>query len=216
MISKLEDGVLDELYDERSEKFEEYINNKFSEDIEKIGTAEEIKNLQEFVNELFKNDEVIIKKINTLIRKIETALFSEVDFWCRKYYKLGFCDANILKREVKDYANMNNDIDRKSFFDDYSDDFFEYVEDYKRNCLMKKPEYKKLIKKIRMLKEKNSKVTELVEDGKVETLSVKELKVMQKLLKLNRDIDIIEQKELFRLGMKEILVYLEDMDMISI
>lgn len=94
--------------------------------------------------------------------------------------------------------------------------FFEYIEDYKTNYLMKKKEYKEIIKKVRTLKENNPKVEELVEDGKIEILSLEELKIVQELLKLGNQIDIIEQKEIFRLGMKEMLTNLEDMNIIQL
>lgn len=61
-----------------------------------------------------------------------------MDYWCRKYYKLGFCDADMLKK-------------RK-----------------------------------------------------------------QKLLSLGSRLDSIEQKEIFRLGMREMLVNLADMNLIPL
>ena len=81
---------------------------------------------------------------------------------------------------------------------------------------MKKKEYREIIKKVRTLKESNPKVEELVEDGKIEILSLEELKIVQELLKLGNQIDIIEQKEIFRLGMKEMLTNLEDMNIIQL
>lgn len=72
--------------------------------------------------------------------------------------------------------------------------------------------------KIQTLKQikNNPKVEELVEDGKIEILTLEELKIVQELLKLGNQIDIIEQKEIFRLGMKEMLTNLEDMNIIQL
>ena len=82
--------------------------------------------------------------------------------------------------------------------------------------LMKKPEYKELISQVRKLKEDNPKVENLVEDGKIEILNYEELKVIQKLLNLGSQLDSIEQKEIFRLGMREMLTNLADINVIPL
>ena len=66
------------------------------------------------------------------------------------------------------------------------------------------------------MKEDNPKVENLVEDGKIEILNYKELKVIQKLLSLGSQLDFIEQKEIFRLGMREMLTNLPDMNLIAL
>ena len=216
MINNFKYGVLNGLYDVRSEDFERCFHEELEKDTEKIGVSEKSNKLKEFVNELFKGDENTAEKFNGLLRNFETSMFSEMEFWCKKYYKLGFCDSNMLKEETKNFINRSNEVKRKSFYNDYSDDFFEYIEDYKTSYLMKKKEYREIIKKVRTLKENNPKVEELVEDGKIEILSLEELKIVQELLKLGNQIDIIEQKEIFRLGMKEMLSNLEDMNIIQL
>ena len=66
------------------------------------------------------------------------------------------------------------------------------------------------------MKEDNPKVENLVEDGKIEILNYKELKVIQKLLSLGSQLDFIEQKEIFRLGIREMLTNLPDMNLIPL
>ncbi len=66
------------------------------------------------------------------------------------------------------------------------------------------------------MKEDNPKVENLVEDGKIEILNYKELKVIQKLLSLGSQLYFIEQKEIFRLGMREMLTNLPDMNLIPL
>ena len=66
------------------------------------------------------------------------------------------------------------------------------------------------------MKEDNPKVENLVEDGKIEILNYKELKVIQKHLSLGSQLDFIEQKEIFRLGMREMLTNLPDMNLIPL
>lgn len=215
MINNFKDGVFNELYDIRSEDYELCFSEKFTKETEKIEISEKREKLKIFINELKLEDDTKIKQINDLIKDLENALFLEMDYWCRKYYKLGFCDADMLKKETKTFSEKNR-MKGKSFYNECSDEFLEYVEEYRVTYLMKKPEYKELINQVRKLKEDNPKVENLVEDGKIEILNYKELKVIQKLLSLGSQLDFIEQKEIFRLGMREMLTNLADMNLIPL
>lgn len=215
MINNFKDGVFNELYDIRSEDYELCFSEKLTKETEKFKVSEKREKLKIFINELKLEDDTKIKQINDLIKDLENALFLEMDYWCRKYYKLGFCDANMLKKETKTFSEKNR-IKGKSFYNECSDEFLEYVEEYRVTYLMKKPEYKELINQIRKLKTDNPKVENLVEDGKIEILNYKELEVIQKLLNLGSQLDSIEQKEIFRLGMREMLVNLADMNLIPL
>ena len=215
MINNFKDGVFNELYDIRSENYELCFSEKLTKETEKFKVSEKREKLKIFINELKLEDDTKIKQINDLIKDLENALFLEMDYWCRKYYKLGFCDADILKKETKTFSEKNR-MKGKSFYNECSDEFLEYVEEYRVTYLMKKTEYKELINQVRKLKEDNPKVENLVEDGKIEILNYKELKVIQKLLSLGSQLDSIEQKEIFRLGMREMLVNLADMNLIPL
>ena len=215
MINNFKDGVFNELYDIRSENYELCFSEKLTKETEKFKVSEKREKLKIFINELKLEDDTKIKQINDLIKDLENALFLEMDYWCRKYYKLGFCDADMLKKETKTFSEKNR-MKGKSFYNECSDEFLEYVEEYRVTYLMKKTEYKELINQVRKLKEDNPKVENLVEDGKIEILNYKELKVIQKLLSLGSQLDSIEQKEIFRLGMREMLVNLADMNLISL
>lgn len=215
MINNFKDGVFNELYDIRSENYELCFSEKLTKETEKFKVSEKREKLKIFINELKLEDDTKIKQINDLIKDLENALFLEMDYWCRKYYKLGFCDADMLKKETKTFSEKNR-MKGKSFYNECSDEFLEYVEEYRVTYLMKKTEYKELINQVRKLKEDNPKVENLVEDGKIEILNYKELKVIQKLLSLGSQLDSIEQKEIFRLGMREMLVNLADMNLIPL
>lgn len=215
MINNFKDGVFNELYDIRSEDYELCFSEKLTKETEKFEVSKKREKLKIFINELKLEDDTKIKQINDLIKDLENALFLEMDYWCRKYYKLGFCDADMLKKETKTFSEKNR-MKGKSFYNECSDEFLEYVEEYRVTYLMKKPEYKELINQVRKLKEDNPKVENLVEDGKIEILNYRELKVIQKLLSLGSQLDSIEQKEIFRLGMREMLTNLADMNLIPL
>ena len=152
MINNFKDGVFNELYDIRSEDYELCFSEKFTKETEKFEVSEKREKLKIFINELKLEDDTKIKQINDLIKDLENALFLEMDYWCRNYYKLGFCDADMLKKETKNFSE-NNKMKGKSFYNECSDEFFEYVEEYRVTYLMKKPEYKELINQVRKLKE---------------------------------------------------------------
>lgn len=213
MKNNFNDGVFNELYDIRSENYELCFSEELRNETEKFEVSEKREKLKKFIDDLKIEDNSKTKQINDLLKDFENALFLEMDFWCRNYYKLGFCDANMLKKETKNFGKKNK-MEGKSFYNECSDDFFDYIEKYRVTYLMKQSEYKELINQVRKLKRDNPKVENLVEDGKIEILNCEELKVIQELLSLGSQIDSIEQKEIFRLGMREMLTDFADMNML--
>ena len=104
----------------------------------------------------------------------------------------------------------------ESFFNSYNDDFFEYFDRYKVLKIMQNKEYKKINQQICSVKETYPKVISLLEDKESVPLNYEEGKAINKILKLQEELDGIEIKEAFKLGFKEALIYLESMDMLNI
>ena len=104
----------------------------------------------------------------------------------------------------------------ESFFNSYNDDFFEYFDRYKVLKIMQNKEYKKINQQICSVKETYPKVISLLEDKESVALNYEEGKAINKILKLQEELDGIEIKEAFKLGFKEALIYLESMDMLNI
>ena len=98
----------------------------------------------------------------------------------------------------------------EGFFDTYSDDFFEYFDRYKVLKIMQNKEYKN-----KSTNEKYPKVISLLEDKESVALNYEEGKAINKILKLQEELDGIEIKEAFKLGFKEALIYLETMNMLN-
>ena len=216
MYNKFSDGVLNGLYEVRSEDFERFFHKELTERLNKIGVTEKVEELKEFMKKQFGEYSETIEEFEKISSKIEDAVLAEMSFWFKKYYKLGFCDAKTLKNETKEFSEKNTISKDKSFFNEYFDVFSGYFEDYKFNYLRNKPEYRKITNEIKKIKDENPKVTELVEDGNIESLNTEELKAVQKLFLLGEQLDSFEQKEIYRLGMKEMLVNLAEMDIINL
>ena len=81
---------------------------------------------------------------------------------------------------------------------------------------MKKPEFQEINKQISDLKLKYPKVTAYIDEGKIEELTKEELKALRKVIDLNNKIEGLEEKEIFKLGMKENYIYLKNMDMLNV
>lgn len=104
----------------------------------------------------------------------------------------------------------------KSFLDEYSDDFNEYIDNNRLSRWCKIPEYKELYDEISSIKLKYPKVIKFLEDGEFDTLSNEELQAVRDILILEHQIDSIKEKEIFKLGMKENYIYLQNMEMLKI
>ena len=104
----------------------------------------------------------------------------------------------------------------EGFFDTCSDDLFEYFDRYKVLKVIQNKEYKKINKQICSLKEKYPKVISLLEDKESVVLNYEEGTAINKVLKLQEELDGIEIKEAFKLGFKEALIYLKSMNMLNI
>jgi len=88
-------------------------------------------------------------------------------------------------------SNSNLSLDEKLF------------EIYKTNRLYKSKEYKTIDKKLRQIKLKYTKVREFIEDGKIGKFTPNEQEAILEVRKLEGDIEMLEKKEAFRLGMLE-------------
>lgn len=104
----------------------------------------------------------------------------------------------------------------EGFFDTYTDDFYDYFERHRIMKLLKKPEYKIIIKEICNIKNKYPNITKYLEDNEIVELKKEDLRAILKVLELQEKIDYIEQKECFKLGFKEAYIYFESMNMLNI
>ena len=116
MYNKFSEGVLNGLYEVRSEDFERFFHKELTERLNKIGVTEKVDELKEFMKKQFGEDSKTIEEFEKISSKIEDAVLAEMSFWFKKYYKLGFCDAKTLKNETKEFSEENTISKDKSFF----------------------------------------------------------------------------------------------------
>lgn len=92
--------ILDKLYEVRSTEFSNEFGKIHQKQLRKNKTSEKEELLTNAIDENISNEQIKYK-IYVLLNEFQTAMFSEIDFWCEKYYKLGFYDAIKLKKEIK-------------------------------------------------------------------------------------------------------------------
>ena len=100
------------------------------------------------------------------------------------------------------------------FFNQYTDDFFEYFERHKN--IKKNKEYFELITQIEYLKTKYPKVRSFLEDKEIINFSETEKMGLLKILDLQEELSILDLKESFKLGFKEAYIYFRSMNMLNI
>lgn len=104
----------------------------------------------------------------------------------------------------------------EGFFNKYSTDFYEYFDKHIVENVIKKGEYKRLEDEIKKIKNKYPNLVILLEDREDVDLSYTDEKALNEILSLEREINIIELKESFKLGFKEAYIYFESMNMLNI
>jgi hypothetical protein len=104
----------------------------------------------------------------------------------------------------------------EGFFDEYSTDFYEYFDKHLVRNVIKKGDYKKIEDEIKEIKNKNPNMVTLLEEREDVDLTYEDEKALNEILSLERELNIIELKESFKLGFKEAYIYFESMGMLNI
>lgn len=193
-----ESEVLDEIFEARRDNFAQIFKEKEPSEIKRANLLYD-RTLDKIENKL--NNKKEKEEFMDLIEQLDNSWLDKMSYWLREYYKLGFCDAYNLRIEIK-RENSNLDIKEDILSLDY-DSFFELFEIYKTNRLYKSTEYKNIDNKLRQIKLKYPKVREFIEDGKIGKFTPNEQEAILEVRKLEGDIEMLEKKEAFRLGMSE-------------
>ena len=95
--------VLDELYHTRVDDYSYFVHRQLKEktEIDHCKVKELLRELDEYTvdKNISKKGRAILSKIYD---QIDTAWDEEINFWQKKYYKLGFVDGMRLGKEVKE------------------------------------------------------------------------------------------------------------------
>lgn len=103
----------------------------------------------------------------------------------------------------------------KSFIERYNDDFLYYVDD-NRYDWMKREEYIEAERKKNRIYEDYPRVEKYVETSNIPRLNKQDLEALREYMDIERDIDIIEQKQIFKLGFREALLFFKELGFLKI
>ncbi len=210
----LKRSILDELYNERGEKFADSILKEMKEqnkELKTVNVDEELTNkIKEYVTDNEKQKELL-----RLVNKYEISTNADDDFWNKMYYKLGIYDGIELKNIIKNETRYNDyNEDNTIFFDEYSDDFWDYMNANRMKMLKRNKKYKELMSKREKIKDDNPNVRTFLEDREIIDLTEDELNAVLDIFEIEEDISTIETTETFKLGAKEMLVFLKQMGLL--
>lgn len=186
--------IFEELFENQKNDFESYVTKKTQskEYYEDARILEEIKGIIGKSN--LDND--IKQKISKKFEEYERAELAEYEFWVRKYFKLGIINGIRLKDEL----NKSDD----TFFSNNSDGFTEYIEDIRYNKIFRNEEYQKIKDEIGRYKEKYPRLITFFEDNTyIENITEEEQKAIFEVMSLIEQMFMLEEKEMFKMGMKE-------------
>ncbi len=186
--------IFEELFENQKNDFESYVTKKTQskECYEDARILEEIKSIIEKSN----LDTDIKQKISEKFDDYDRAELAEYEFWVRKYFKLGIINGIRLKDEL----NKSDD----TFFSNNSDGFTEYIEDIRYNKIFRNEEYQKIKDEIGKYKEKYPRLITFFEDNTyIENITEEEQKAIFEVMRLIEQMFMLEEKEMFKMGMKE-------------
>lgn len=195
-IKNFSEEIVDELFKARSEEFEHRFAEEHEKQLRKNGTR---KKQEELMKEISKYSSKS-KKLSYLFDMFDDAHMLEINYWMKQYYKLGLYDAFSLQNII-----INTKNDKNTFLNYKNNCLKEYTSIECFKILEKTEEYQKLTKEVEKIKEENPKVRAFFEKEIVEPINAEEQEKIQNVIDLQMEIRNLEEKELYKLGMKEII-----------
>ena len=206
----LKQNILDELYEMRGDEFEDNILKEMAKQNKELSSLDIEENLTKKIKQAISNKK-LQEEILELLNKYELEVVNENEFWNKMYYKLGVYDCVEMKKILQTEDKNENIRIETTFFDEYSDDFMDYLEKNRMKILKGNTEYKKLTERIEKIKVANPNVRTFMEDKEAVELTDVELNAVLDILEVEDDIDTIEMKENFKLGAREMIIFLKQM-----
>lgn len=203
-----ERSILDELYEAKSDEFAQDIQNEMQEETKSFLVEEQLTNkIKEVIKDEGQQKEML-KKLN----EYEMEVAKEHDFWNKMFYKLGVYNCAEMKEILLNKIYSNEDT--KSFFDEYTDDFLDYLETNRMKIVRENTEYKQLEEKVSKIKEENPNVRTFLEEREAVPLTDVEQNAVLDILEIQGKMNNIEMKEVFKLGGREMFVFIKQMKLL--
>lgn len=93
---------------------------------------------------------------------------------------------------------MNKENKYSSFYDEYAEDFYEYLDNIKMNLRYNNKEYKKLEREMNKLIDTSENIQNIICDDRIiSSLSIEESIKLAKIISIYIDMQMIVEKEIF-------------------
>lgn len=204
----LERSILDELYESKSDEFAQNIQEEMKEEAKSFLAEEQLTNK---IVEVIK-DEKLQKEMLKKLNEYEMEVAKEHDFWNKMFYKLGVYNCTEMKEILLNKIDSKENT--KTFFDEYTDDFLDYLEINRMKIVRKNAEYKELEDKVSKIKADNPNVRTFLEEREAVPLTDVEQNAVLDILEIQGKMDNIEMKEVFKLGAREMFVFIKQMKLL--
>lgn len=120
----------------------------------------------------------------------------------KEYFKLGIINGIRLKNNLLGEISSS----KNGFLDYDCNRFTEYLETERIKNVLKIKEYKNLQKRLTEIEEKHPRVREFIEDKDIiENPTKEEQQAIFEIIEIAEEMAILDEKESFKLGMKEML-----------
>jgi len=204
----LERSILDELYESKNDEFAQKIQEAMKEEAKSFFAEEQLTNK---IKEVIKDEQLqneMLKKLN----EYEMEVAKEHDFWNKMFYKLGVYNCTEMKEILLNKIDSKDNT--KTFFDEYTDDFLDYLETNRMKIVRENAEYKQLADEISKIKAENPNVRTFLEEREAVPLTDVEQNAVLDILEIQGKMDNIEMKEVFKLGGREMFVFIKQMKLL--
>lgn len=192
--------ILDDLYEIREGEIEKNYIAKYGEPEEEEKAKKANEDLINFMKKFIKNKEdmhALYGKIN----KFELYATSQMSFWYKPYYKIGFIDAISLNKQIKEEKIIYNNSNEDSIYDRF-DDIWDYVDKNKYDNLKTNEHYRSIKKELMEINSQYPRVEDFIYNEKIEKFTIEEMKAILKVISLYNERFILEAEEMFKIGVK--------------
>lgn len=214
MEKYLKSNILDMLYEAKENKFADSIIKAMNEKGEEFKSLNIEEKLSSKIAEVIKDEEQR-KEVSDLLNEYELQIGAENYFWNKMFYKLGVYDCSSLKEIVMNKVDrVLEDKNTSNFCDNYSDDIDDYLISNITEMLKKNEKYKKIAQRIEQIKSENTNVRTFLENKEAVNLTDVELNAVLDICELNEELNSLETKEYFKIGARDMLVFLKKINLV--
>ena len=195
----IENPILDEIWENQRGEFEDYSLKKDKKKRQFNKNSQFAEEIKEFTEKYIPEEKK--EEYNEKWKQYTKKEMDELDYWTKKFFKLGIINGIKLKKEVKEENSKQN-----GFFDYEYSCFDEYIETKRIDKLRENNEYNQLRKKENELKNKYPKLISFIEEKEpINNITEEEQKILLEVIENKEKMFNMEKKEIYLMGMKEMI-----------